>query len=200
MLATELHDDLGQSLTSLKLMLEFSASKHATHKQQEVMRNARELLVELMDKVRNLSLDLRPAMLDDFGLFATLRWLFERFHTQTGISIRCNYNLDSAQRFPAPVEIGAFRIIQEALTNIARHAAVKEAQVNIEIDKNLAIEIADHGTGFDFSGDINQLASSGGLSGMQERARLLGGKVLIFSKKGAGTRVVAEIPLAGGTL
>jgi PAS domain S-box-containing protein len=199
LLASELHDDLGQSLTSLKLMLELASSTRTTNKQQEVMGDARELVSELMGKVRNLSLDLRPAMLDDFGLFAALRWLFERFHGQTGISIQCNYNLTSNQRFPPPVETAAFRIVQESLTNIARHAGVQEAQVNIEIGKTLSIGIADTGTGFDFAHDnVQMTADSGGLSGMQERARLLGGQLQIYSEKGSGTRVVAEIPLTGG--
>jgi signal transduction histidine kinase len=97
------------------------------------------------------------------------------------------------------VEITVFRIIQEALTNIARHASVQEAQVNITIDKNITIEVIDQGTGFDIIDDEGESGQSGGLSGMQERARLLGGKFQIYSKKGAGTRVVAEIPLMEGT-
>jgi len=160
--------------------------------------DARELVSELMGKVRNLSLDLRPAMLDDFGLFAALRWLFERFHGQTGILIQCNYKVTSNQHFPPSVETAAFRIVQESLTNIARHAGVQEAQVNLEIGKTLSIEITDKGTGFDPVHNVKITADSGGLSGMQERARLLGGIVQIYSEKGSGTRVVAEIPLMGG--
>ena len=199
LLASELHDDLGQSLTSLKLMLELASSTRTTNKQLEVMGNARELVSELMGKVRDISLDLRPAMLDDFGLFAALRWLFERFHGQTGITIRCNIDLNNKQRFSSPVETAAFRIIQEALTNIARYAGVQKAQVNLVIGENLSIEITDKGTGFDFTQEIQSIADSGGLSGMQERARLLGGQVEIHSEKGSGTRVVAVIPISGET-
>jgi PAS domain S-box-containing protein len=197
LLASELHDDLGQSLTSLKLMLEFAASTRTTSKQQKTLEDARTLVSELMGKVRNLSLDLRPAMLDDFGLFPALRWLFGRFHDQTGISVNYNNILESEPRFSRTVETAAFRIIQEALTNIARHTEVKEAHVSLEFGKELSIEIMDKGPGFDFANKIKKTAASGGLSGMQERARLLGGKLEIHSQKGHGTRIVAKIPLTG---
>jgi PAS domain S-box-containing protein len=197
LLASELHDDLGQSLTSLKLMLELASTTHATRKQLKIMQDVRGLVAELMGKVRNLSLDLRPAMLDDFGLFAALRWLFGRLHAQTDMIVQYNFNLDSIQRFPPAIETAAFRIVQEALTNIARHAGVKVAQVDLEIRDTLSIEISDQGIGFDFSDDIQQPASSTGLSGMQERARLLDGQLDIVSKKGSGTRIVAKIPLVG---
>jgi PAS domain S-box-containing protein len=194
LLAAELHDDLGQSLTSLKLMLEL-AGKAGSSGRQKRLAEARELVAELMNKVRNLSLDLRPAMLDDFGLFAALRWLFDRFQSRTGISVRCDSDLDRKQRFEPPVETAAFRIIQEALTNIARHASVREAQVTISTDKVLSIEIEDKGPGFIVPRVIQNAAISSGLSGMQERARLLGGSVEIISEPGSGTRVIAEIPL-----
>jgi PAS domain S-box-containing protein len=195
LLASELHDDLGQSLTSLKLMLELASGTRSSAERKQRLNTARDVVSDLMDKVRNLSLDLRPAMLDDFGLFAALRWLFERFQSQTGISVWCDYDLNSDRRFKSAVETAAFRIIQEALTNVARHAEVKDAQVSIEVGNELSIEIADQGSGFDNAEMVRKFTSSGGLSGMQERARLLGGQVDILSKKGAGTRVVAKIPL-----
>lgn len=197
LLATELHDDLGQSLTSLKLMLELASGTRSPAARQEGLKNARDVISELMDKVRNLSLDLRPAMLDDFGLFAALRWLFERFLSRTGIAVHCDYDLDSKQRFETHVETAAFRIIQEALTNVARYAGVKETQVTISTGRALFIEIADNGRGFDFSQMTQKETDSAGLSGMEERARLLGGRVEIISDKGTGTRVIAEIPLTG---
>ena len=195
MLAAELHDDLGQALTSLKLMLELSASARSAGERRERLAEARNLTVELMTKVRNISLDLRPAMLDDFGLFAALRWLFDRLHSQTGINIRCNCDLDSKQRFDPQVETAGFRIIQEALTNIFRHASVGEARVSISTGSALTLEIADDGAGFDLD-QVDQMSlPSAGLAGMQERARLLGGHVEIYSGPGTGTRVVAVIPL-----
>jgi PAS domain S-box-containing protein len=197
LLATELHDDFGQSLTSLKLMLELASGTRSSATRKKELDKILELVAESMNKVRNLSLDLRPAMLDDFGLFAALRWFFERYHSRTGIAVHCNYNLNSDQRFEAHVETAAFRIIQEALTNVARHASVHEAQVTLAIGDRLSIEIADQGSGFDHAETAKKITGSGGVSGMQERARLLGGRVEIISEKGSGTRVRAEIPLTG---
>ncbi len=197
LLAAELHDDLGQSLTSLKLMLELASTTRSSVTRKKELEKVRELVSELMRKVRNLSLDLRPAMLDDFGLFAALRWLFERFQSQTGIAVRCNFDPDSKQRFDPAVETAAFRLIQEALTNVARHASVQEAQVRLTIGNTLSVEIADQGPGFDYAEKASQVTGSRGVAGMQERARLLGGRVDILSGKGSGTRVLAEIPLKG---
>jgi PAS domain S-box-containing protein len=197
LLAAELHDDLGQSLTSLKLMLELSSRARSTPARQKRISEARDLAAELMNKVRNLSLDLRPAVLDDFGLFAALRWLVERFETQTGIRVIGEYDPDCDRRFEPPVETTAFRIIQEALTNVARHASVKEARVSITMDERLTIEVVDAGRGFNVEQVTRDAARSTGLSGMQERARLVGGNLEIISQPGSGTRIVAWIPLVG---
>ena len=195
LLASELHDDLGQSLTSLKLLLELSSRAHASTNRQRHMAEARELVAELMDKVRNLSLELRPAVLDDFGLLEALRWLYDRFQTQMGIRVQCHYDPDLPQRFEAHIETAAFRIIQEALTNIVRHASVNEAEVSISAKKGLIIEVTDHGAGFDINQTMQDTTGSPGISGMQERARLLGGSLQILSWPGSGTRVIAHIPL-----
>jgi PAS domain S-box-containing protein len=197
LLSAELHDDLGQSLTSLKLMLELSNRSRSTINRQKKITEARELVVDLMNKVRNLSLDLRPAMLDDFGLFAALRWLYDRFESQTGITIQCNYDLNSQQRFESHLETAGFRIIQEALTNIARHAAVRQAEVSILTEGALKIEVADKGCGFDVDQALQNISNSAGLSGMQERGRLVGGSVEIISTPNSGTRVIANLPLEG---
>ncbi len=194
LLATELHDDLGQSLTSLKLTLEL-ISRIPSHRQRdEKINEAGEMVAELMKRVRNLSLDLRPPMLDDFGLFAALRWWFDRFQTRTGITIHCDFDLDDKDRFNRPVETAAFRIIQEALTNVARHASVTEAEVKISTGSTLSIEISDRGAGFNVHQVISSKPDSIGLSGMQERVRLLGGRMEVESNPGAGTRVLAWIP------
>jgi PAS domain S-box-containing protein len=198
LLAAELHDDIGQALTSLKLTLELSASTRSAAARKGKMAEAHELITELMGKVRNLSLELRPAMLDDYGLFAALNWLRNRLQSQTGITIHCNCDLNSKQRFDPNVETAAFRIIQEALTNVARHASVQEAQVTITSGEALSIEIADQGLGFDAARITETSHGSSGLAGMQERARLLGGSVTFQSRPGAGTRVLAELPLTAG--
>jgi PAS domain S-box-containing protein len=199
LLAAELHDDLGQSLTSLKLMLELSSRARSTTVRQKRITETRELVAELMNKVRNLSLDLRPAVLDDFGLFPALRWLYDRFKSQAGIRVNCKYDQNCERRFEPSVETTAFRIIQEALTNVARHALVAEARVTISIDDPLIIEVADAGVGFNVEQVTRDTAHSTGLSGMQERARLVGGSLEIISNPEAGTRILARIPLEAET-
>ncbi len=181
-LAAELHDDLGQSLTSLKLLMELASKESSAANRQKEMAGARELVTELMAKVRNLSLDLRPAMLDDFGLFPALRWLFDRFQSSTGIYIQCDFEVECKDRFDPRVETAAFRIIQEALTNVVRHASVQEAKVSISMGSILSIEVSDDGKGFNIAPIHSDGFTSAGLSGMQERARLVGGSVEIISK------------------
>jgi signal transduction histidine kinase len=194
LLAAELHDDLGQSLTSLKLSLELIRRAPTSSKRREKINEASDMAVELMNQVRNLSLDLRPAMLDDFGLFAALRWWFERFQARTGIAVHCSHSLESKQRFKPEVESAAFRIIQEALTNVARHACVREAHVELTADSVLLIKVSDQGKGFNVAEVIRPESQSIGLSGMAERVRLLGGHMEIISAPGEGTSIRARIP------
>jgi PAS domain S-box-containing protein len=194
-LASELHDEVGQSLTALKLMLEIATSQQETDWRTR-LDDAQGLLRELAERIRNLSLDLRPAMLDDFGLFAALEWLLGRFSKQTGIKIKYNFSYFDDRRFPRQVETAAFRIIQEALTNVARHASVNEAEVNIQVLKTLLqIKISDRGKGFDRSRFTQDVCHFGGLSGMRERANLAGGKLEIHSAPDRGTRITAEFSL-----
>ncbi len=146
---------------------------------------------DLIRRVRELSLDLRPAMLDDFGLLPAFLWLFERFTRQTNITIDFQHGgLD--RRFPYDVETAAYRIVQEALTNVARHAGVSEAHVSASTtDHRLRVVIADQGKGFNVDTELASGTTSG-LSGMRERAALLGGRLSIESGPGAGTRVCAD--------
>ena len=120
-IATELHDDVGQMLTGLKLMIEMAASQGEAERLQ-TLENVKNTIAELSNHIRNLSLDLRPAMLDDFGLFAALEWLFDRYTKQTHIRVKHNFSFMNENRFPRAIETAVFRIIQEALTNTARYA------------------------------------------------------------------------------
>jgi len=124
-------------------------------------------------------------------LLPALLWLFERFSKQTNITIDFQHGgLD--RRFPYDVETAAYRIVQEALTNVARHAGVSEAQVLASTtDHRLRVVIADQGKGFDADAEL-ATGTTSGLSGMRERAALLGGQLSIESAPGAGTRVRAE--------
>ncbi len=190
-IARELHDEIGQVLTGLKLTLEMSerGSGQSAARHRE---GARTLVNDLLSRVRELSLDLRPAMLDDLGLLPALLWHFERYTSQTGIRVRFEH-AGIEQRFVPEVETAAYRIAQEALTNVARHAGVSSVEVRIWTDSEaLCVQVEDRGRGFDPGA---QAGASSGLAGMRERAVLLGGDLTVDSAPAAGTRVTAAIPV-----
>jgi PAS domain S-box-containing protein len=192
-IARELHDEVGQSLTGLHLLLEMTSRVPAEQVPARVQ-EAHTLVNDLMSQVRELSLNLRPAMLDDLGLLPTLRWFFNRYTTQTGIRVIFKHT-SMEQRFDAEVETVVYRLIQEALTNVARHAEVDEVTVRLWSDPNtLGVQIEDHGVGFDPEAALARKTSSG-LAGMQERVFLLGGELTIESAPGEGTCFVVELPL-----
>jgi signal transduction histidine kinase len=148
---------------------------------------------ELMRRVRDLSLELRPAMLDDLGLLAALRWHFERYTAQVEVSVDFKQTGLERRRFAAEIETAAYRIVQEALTNVARHAGVDKVEVGVWVDQTaLCIRVKDLGRGFDPALASN---ATGGLSGMRERAFALGGRLELESSPGAGTLLRAELPL-----
>jgi PAS domain S-box-containing protein len=192
-IARELHDEIGQALTGIKLVLERSIREQSA----SVQANLTQALVvanELIGRVRDLSLELRPAMLDDLGLLAALRWHFERYTSQVNIKVDFNQAGLERRRFQPEIETAAYRIVQEALTNVARHAKVERAEVNIRADDSmLRIEVRDAGVGFPSGSVIT--SNTGGLSGMRERATMLGGQVIVDSAPGGGTLLTAELPL-----
>lgn len=195
-LARELHDQIGQVLTGLNYSLQ-TIGRLPEEKLRASLGEAQWLVKELTSQVRDLSLRLRPTMLDDLGLFPALRWLIDRYQTQAGVAIAFEAD-ELPGRLPPEVETAAYRIVQEALTNVARHARVKEASVGIWLDENLLhLQVEDRGAGFDVSAAHSRAASSG-LSGMQERAVLLGGRLAVESRPGTGTRVTAELPIRKG--
>jgi signal transduction histidine kinase len=193
-LARELHDEAGQALTGLKLILEL-----LPHIPPDTIRpqleKAQALVDELIAQVRELSLELRPAMLDELGLMPALQWYVERYQAQTQIAVSFQQT-GLEGRFAPAVETALYRVVQEALTNIARHAQVRTATVRLWADtERLHLEIADQGVGFDAAGILARVGSSG-LTGMRERMALAGGSLQVESSLGAGTRVTADIPLA----
>jgi PAS domain S-box-containing protein len=194
-IALELHDEIGQVLTGLKLTLEMGARLPA----DEVgngLAEARLLVNELMARVRKLSLDLRPAMLDDLGLLPALLWHFEHYTAQTQVRVNFKHSGLEKRRFGSEVETAAYRMVQEALTNVARHAQVQEVTVRLSTHRRtLIIEIEDRGKGFDLESVLSASETSG-LAGMRERAFLLGGNLIIESHAEAGTRLTAELSIA----
>jgi len=192
-IARELHDEIGQTLTAIKLSLETSEPEQADNVNAGVSQ-ALGLVNELTGRVRDLSLELRPAMLDDLGLLAALNWHFDRYTHQVKIQVDFKHTGLEGRRFEPEVETAAYRIVQEALTNVARHAKVDRVEVNIWADeKMLCIRIRDQGDGFD--GDSLSASATRGLSGMRERAITLGGRLKIESAPGTSTVLTAELPL-----
>ncbi len=192
-LARELHDEIGQYLTGVSLILG-ELERRPLDTARAPLREAHKLVDDLIVRVRDLSLDLRPAMLDDLGLLPALLWLFERFSKQTNLEIDFHHS-GVNRRFQHDVETAAYRIVQEALTNVARHAGVSQARVHVSADHHLlSVVIADHGRGFD-ADTVLATAATSGFSGMRERATLAGGRLSVESGLAAGTRVRAEFDL-----
>ena len=191
-IAHELHDEIGQELTGLQFLLEMCKNEDEETKLQ-ALAESQELVRGLMAQVRELSINLHPSMIDDLGLLPALNAHFVRFQQKTGIRVQFSYqNLE--RRFAPGLEVAAFRVVQEALTNTARYAGVKELDVNIVADNaTLTIEITDHGQGFD-TRILQDSNRSFGIAGMRERTELAGGKFELFSSPRRGTRIIAVFP------
>ncbi len=193
-LALELHDEIGQALTGVKLMLE-QLQRAPDGGQQQALTEAQRMVNELIPRVRNLAQGLRPAMLDDLGLRAAVQAYVRRHSVQGGLQVEFDHS-GLEGRFPRNIETAAYRIIQESLTNVARHAGVGMARVIVEgSDSSLRVRIQDAGKGFDLE-QVMHTAGAQGLYGMRERARLLDGTLVIESEAGKGTRIQAEFPLS----
>ena len=190
-LALELHDQIGQILTGLKLTLEMAARLPADDARVSI-NDAQSLVNELMARARKLSLDLRPATLDHLGLLSALSWHIKQYSAQTQVSVEFKHSGLEGRRFPSEVETAAYRIVQEALTNVARHSEARDAVVRAWAEEHsLTIQIEDRGTGFNIETALSNDTTSG-LAGMRERAHLLGGRFSIESREGEGTRLTAE--------
>ena len=196
-IARELHDEIGQALTGIKLSLEKSTREHAGSINLGIIQ-ALEVVNELIGRVRDLSLDLRPAMLDDLGLLAALTWHVNRYTKQTNIEVDFKHIGLVGRRFEPEIETATYRIIQEGLTNVARHAGIDQVSVGVWADANmLCVRIEDLGCGFD--PDSLTASTTGRLSGMRERAFMLGGRLNIECASGTGTLLIAELPLKNST-
>lgn len=200
-IARELHDEVGQLLTGAKLsqeMLTADLPAELGELRERALENV-DLIDETMDVVRQLSLDLRPAALDELGLSAALEWHIERYRHQTGITVTFREGA-LPQPLPDPQATAMYRIVQEALTNVARHASASEVWVEVTYEGgSLRVQVTDNGCGFDAAAVLRTGPAEGrfGLVGLQERATLLGGKAHIESRPGQGTRITVELPLPG---
>jgi signal transduction histidine kinase len=192
-LARELHDETGQALTSILLGLKALEDSVDGDEAREGVAALRELVVATLQDVRRLAVELRPKVLDDFGLVPALERLIESFADQTGIVVQLESGLGD-ERLSAEVETALYRIVQESLTNVVKHAAARSVSIVLARKKDtVAIVIEDDGQGFD---PEHTREGGFGLEGMRERAGLLEGKLQIESRVGAGTTIVAEVPLS----
>lgn len=190
-IAHELHDDVAQMLFALKLNLQLTKRDDPEN-------------ISLVDaaiaRMRNLSQDLHPPLLDEFGLEAALRWYVEREAKRAGLASRLAL-ASLEQRLPVTVETTAFRVTQEALTNVIRHAQARVVDVELRTNGELQLVVRDDGQGFDVAAARRRaaLGASLGLISMQERVALAGGDMTIDSALGRGTSIRVRLPLSTGT-
>ena len=193
--AREIHDELGQALTAIKidlasLMRQSPADEHQRRRAESILK----LVDQTIQSVRRISTELRPGILDDLGLVAALEWAAEEFQARTGTRCRLDFPEDDIA-IDQECATAMFRIFQETLTNVARHANASEMGVRLAKENgNLTLEVHDNGIGI----DAEQLfgSQSLGILGMRERADLLGGELTIISAPENGTTVKVRIPVA----
>lgn len=196
-LARDLHDEVGQLLTALKIDLQDLQHREAGPTLSGSLRDSLELVDRLLTEVRNLALDLRPSLLDDLGLMPALRWYANRQATRNGWSLSLTAE-GMAGRVPVPIEVTCFRVAQEALTNVAKYARARTIDIALRRqDEEVTLVIQDDGVGFDVPSARRraQGGESVGLLGMEERVRLAGGNLVISSTPGEGTRLELYFPL-----
>src|SRR5690606_4119837 len=193
-LSRELHDEVGQTLTALRMeMARASRLDSVVGSASEVrLEECKHLIDSLIHTVRNLSMGLRPSMLDDFGLAPALNWHAQDFTRRYGVMVNVALEGD-LDRLPEPHCTCIYRIVQEALTNCARHAHASQVGVSLRReDRSLRLLIHDDGVGM--QGDVRE-SNGFGLLGIQERAKELHGFMFMHSTNGAGTTLRVEIPL-----
>jgi PAS domain S-box-containing protein len=193
-MAREIHDELGQLLTVLKMDVSWLNKRVDTS--EPAIREKFSELIEMLDTtvktVRRIASELRPTLLDDLGLVAAMEWHLEEFEKRSGISKEFNTSVTEVA-IADSMKIGLFRILQESLTNVARHSQAQK--VNVGLDKNnghIILKIADNGKGFDTKRSTKKTL---GLLGMKERTEMMGGEYHITSKPGEGTVVEVKVPV-----
>lgn len=194
-LAVELHDDLGQLLTAAKINLESAQRTPQRGGMPCHVADALGCVDQAMQRVRDLALDLRPAVLDDLGLAAALRWYVDRFAQKARIGT--HVSIDTVTALDPAIETACFRLAQEALTNVARHAQARHVWFDMHrLGATIELNVRDDGVGFDVA-EARARAHGGaslGLLGMEERATLMGGDLEVISTPGEGTTVRAHFP------
>lgn len=192
-ISRELHDELGQSLTALKINLQ-SAQRFPTHDTAQALQDNLRIVDDTIAQVRALALALRPSILDNLGLQAALQWMGQQMARRAGLAFALESD-DLPERLSEPLETACFRIAQEALTNIARHAHAQHAWVTLKREgSELVMRVQDNGQGMEQAGVTNHRATLG-LAGMRERAALVQGTLAIESANGRGCTITLRCPL-----
>ncbi len=196
-IAGELHDDVGQILTALKIELQLLHEQADSASMRGGLREAMQVAEQALQRVRTLSGDLRPSLLDDLGLAAALRWHLDRVGQRAGLTVSFRADPPEA-RLPAAVETACFRAAQEAITNVVRHARARSIDVSLMVAGETAeLTVRDDGIGFDVPAARRRAADgdSLGLLTMEERVQLVGGEMAITSTPRQGTHVRLRFPL-----
>lgn len=191
----ELHDHVGQILTAVRMNLHSLKQKSTAPEVRASIDDNVRVIDEAVDQVRGLSVDLRPLLLDDFGLVVALRWYLDRQARNYGIDVQfSSHSISEDTRLSGALETACFRIVQEAVTNVVRHANAKTVSVVVaKSELELSLWISDDGSGFDLS--ALRRGTTLGLCGMEERAQSLGGSMTINSSPQSGTEVCARFPI-----
>jgi PAS domain S-box-containing protein len=199
-IARELHDQIGQVLTAIRMNLQTIGNTCVTDESQVLIDQGITIIDSALDQVRDLSFELRPSLLDGLGLVAALRWYSDQYALRTGINTKTSTNLPEGQtRLREELETACFRIVQEALTNVVRHAKAKNVFIDLrKLDHKILLSVRDDGIGFDKrSANGGASAVHLGLRGMKERALALSGTLEIESAPARGTEVRASFPTNG---
>jgi PAS domain S-box-containing protein len=197
-LSRELHDDVGQSLTALKLLLRRVQQNCSHGLATECLRQAREATEQVMGDVRAIAYRLRPAQLDELGLMSSLRWHLDKVARPAGLEVVLSGNLGN-ERLPEALELCCFRVVQEALTNVMKHARASKLEVGLNRRENMVVlTLRDNGIGFDVTRHYLEPDNlfSLGLIGMRERVAAMGGRLEVKSSLGRGTEISAVFPLS----
>ena len=207
-IARELHDDTAQALTGLSRRLDILVDTLASSKNQlpkeipERLEELRDQSDRILEGVRRFSRDLRPPVLDDLGLLPALKWLATALEEQHSVAANIRV-LGEQHRLPDEAELALFRIAQEALNNVRKHSGASAVEVTVDFrGGGITMVVADNGSGYEIPSSTSDLAASGklGIIGMQERARLLGGTLVVNSEPGTGTRVLVTVPAEASSL
>jgi len=196
-LAQELHDRIGQDMTAININLNIMRTLLPQSISKDVisrLADTEKLVKESVAHMRSIMADFRPPMLDRYGLTAALNWYSEQFTRRTNIAVNVNDQYLRAERLPSEIEIALFRITQEALNNVAKHAKASRVEIELlESQSKILMTVTDNGVGFDAIARGINSPGHWGVTNMQERARAINGKFLLRSVPGQGTQIVVRV-------